>query len=149
MQHDGQFSKSEQPLEESVLDLEIAVIERVNFASAQNNVAVLKSLSVISLSDEAVAHVHVRMFSEPAIFREKTWTIDRIKAEGKLTLQDLETPLDLERLGRLDEAETGDLIFEIKIDGESVKTIRKRIELLARDEWGGLGDMAHLLAAFV
>ena len=49
----------------------------------------------------------------------------------------------------MNEAELGELEFRIEADGIGPTVERRRIDLLARDEWGGLTDMAQVLAAFV
>ena len=49
----------------------------------------------------------------------------------------------------LDEAEVGELEFRVEAQGLHTTVEKCRIELLARDEWGGVGDMAQILAAFV
>ncbi|MEO8531731.1 MAG: DNA helicase, partial [Deltaproteobacteria bacterium] len=131
------------------VELDVQTVERVNFASAQNDVAVLKSITLRNLNEAPLTDVSITLTSAPPILREKTWRIDRIRFGSAVEIGDLAAPLDVARLAGLDEAETGELIFEVKTDGKLILTIRRRIELLARDEWGGLGDMAHLLAAFV
>jgi len=43
----------------------------------------------------------------------------------------------------------GDLQFRLEAQGLQAIVEKCPIELLARDEWGGVGDMAQILAAFV
>lgn len=131
------------------LRLVVSNVNRVNFASAQNDVAVLKSLVLRNDGDVPLHDLRVHLTASPAILREKSWKIDRVAPGAECSLADLATPLDLARLSGLNEAEAGELAFEVEAGGESLVTQRHRIELLARDEWGGVGDMAHLLAAFV
>ena len=75
--------------------------------------------------------------------------MDRIAPGTEHEVSDTRVELDIERLAGLNEAEVGEL--ELRVDGEGIQPIveRRQIDLLARDEWGGLSDMAQLLAAFV
>ena len=81
--------------------------------------------------------------------RERIWNVDRIEGESELVIRDLSAPLDIECLAGLDEAEIGELEFRVEARDLRTIVVKRRIELLARDEWGGVGDMARILAAFV
>jgi len=125
------------------------VAGKVNFASAQNDVAIIERIAIDNPTDEPLADVRVTLRAAPPIVREKIWSVDRIAPGSELSLRDLSTSLDIERLAGLDEAEIGEL--ELRVEAQGIETIieKCRIELLARDEWGGAGDMAQILAAFV
>ena len=122
---------------------------RVNFASAQNDVAVIERLVIDNPTQEPLTDIRVTLRSEPPIIREKVWTVDRIASESEFALRDISTPLDIERLAGLDEAEIGELEFRVEAHGLPTIVEKCRIDLLARDEWGGVRDMAQILAAFV
>lgn len=122
---------------------------KVNFASAQNGVAIIKSLAVQNDTAEAVTDVVLTMTSVPGFVREKTWRIDRIAADASVSLHDLDTALDTAILGGLDEAEWGKITFSLAAKGQETQTYDHSIEMLARDEWGGLSEMVNLLAAYV
>lgn len=131
------------------LSLHPALAGKVNFATAQNGVAVVKRLAIENTETEAVRDVRLTLFASPAILREKTWVIDSIAPGVTLQLSDLETPLDTALLGGLDEAEIGQLQFRLSAQGLEDVTSTHRIEMLARDEWGGLAEMDNILAAFI
>ena len=52
-------------------------------------------------------------------------------------------------LSGLNEAEFGQLTLTVSANDTELFREERRIAMLARDEWGGIGDMAHLLAAYV
>jgi very-short-patch-repair endonuclease len=133
----------------SGLVLHISAAAKVNFATAQNGVAVIKDLSIENLGPDAVESVRLHLTARPAILREKTWVIDRIAAGSSVRISDLETPLDPVMLSGLDEAEFGQLAFHLSADGLEDVTVMHPIEMLARDEWGGLAEMDNILAAYV
>jgi len=124
-------------------------LRRVNFASAQNDVSIVEDITVENSTDEALTDVRITLRAAPSILREKVWIVDRIAPGARLSVRDLSTQLDIERLKGLNEAEVGEL--EFRMEAQELPTIveKRRIELLAHDEWGGVGDMAQILAAFV
>ena len=111
--------------------------------------AIVERLAVVNPTAEALTDVRITLRAAPPIVREKIWTVDRIGSEEEFAVRDLATPLDIQRLAGLDEAEVGELEFRVEAKGLPTLVEKRRIDLLARDEWGGLGDMAQILAAFV
>ena len=135
--------------EPMVVSLRHRALRRVNFASAQNDVAIIEGITVENPTDETLTDIRITLRAAPPVIREKTWTIDRVASGTHLLVRGISTPLDIERLKGLDEAEIGELEFRMEAQGFQTIVERRRIELLARDEWGGVRDMAQILAAFV
>ena len=135
--------------EATVVALQHRALGRVNIASAQSDVAVIEEITVRNPTDEALTDLRITLRAVPPVIREKTWSIDRVAPRSDLSVRDLSTPLDIERLSGLDEAEIGELEFRMEAQGLQTIVEKRRIELLARDEWGGVRDMAQILAAFV
>ena len=129
--------------------LDIDAMHRVNFASAQNAVPIVKSLTVNNLTDAPLRDVTVTLSAHPAFIREKTWTLDRIPVGEGVSIADRALSLDLGMLSGLNEAEHGTLTFTLSTGSGDISQHDTSIELLARDEWGGLADMEQILAAFV
>ena len=135
--------------EPRVVALRHRALQRVNFASAQNDVAIVEGITVGNPTDQPLTDIRITLRAAPPIIRERTWTIDRVAPGSDLSVRDISTPLDIERLEGLNEAEIGELEFRMEALGLQTIVEKHRIELLARDEWGGVGDMAQILAAFV
>lgn len=133
----------------AILALEKRVNTKINFAMAQNNASVLHSLRIHNSGDLAATNVSLTLRANPAVLRDKVWHIDRIRPGEHVELGDLATPLDTTILGGIDEAEIGQLEFSLRIGDDLVQCNQDPIELLARDEWGGLSEMENILAAFV
>jgi hypothetical protein len=131
------------------LEFSPVLARKVNFASAQNGVSVLRRLQIANTGDQAASAIMLHLTATPPILRDKTWRIDHVAAGAEINLADLETPLDTAILAGLDEAEIGQLEFRLGYDGAQTERSQHRIELLARDEWGGLAEMDNTLAAFV
>ena len=141
------MTTQEQPKEP--VSLECDTLGRVNFACTQNDVAIVRRLSVRNGTDDPLVGIRVTMRATPPVIRQKSWSLDRVEPGTEKEVSDTRVDLDIERLAGLNEAEIGEL--EFRVDGEGFEPIveRRQIDLLARDEWGGLSDMAQLLAAFV
>ena len=125
------------------------MLHRVNFACTQNDVAIVRRLTVRNRTEVPLSGVRVTMRAIPPVIRQKSWFLDRIAPGSVHEVSDTGVELDIERLAGLNEAEVGEI--ELRVDGEGIEPVveRRRIELLARDEWGGVSDMPQLLAAFV
>lgn len=126
-----------------------SALRRVNFASAQNDVSIIGGITVENPTDEVLTDIRITLRATPPIIREKTWAIDRVAPRSDLAVRDTSTPLDIARLEGLNEAEVGELEFRLEAQGLRTIVEKWRVELLARDEWGGVRDMAQILAAFV
>ncbi|MCW3783868.1 DUF4011 domain-containing protein [Defluviimonas salinarum] len=96
-----------------------------------------------------MSDLRLTMVAQPGFCRTKEWAIDRIPASETVELRDRDVALDFATLDRLNEAEFGQLTFRLCRGDEILAEHVAKIELLARDEWGGSGEMAQILAAFV
>ncbi|MFP8967209.1 DUF3320 domain-containing protein [Pokkaliibacter sp. CJK22405] len=134
---------------ESAVSVKFVTTAKVNFASSQNGISIVKHLSLQNISSEPIENITVTVSCLPDIISQKSWTIDRIKPDESFELYDLETHLNASLLKSLNEAERGDLTLTIKQQDQVLYSEVRPINLLARDEWGGMGDMDHLLAAYV
>ncbi|KTQ96506.1 DNA helicase [Aureimonas ureilytica] len=136
---------------EDALRPEIAVEAResLTYASFQNAVPLLSSLALHHPGPETLDGLRLELSSVPPFLRPKSWAIDRLGAGETLTLADRRVELDAAYLAGLNEAERGELRFRLTRGDEMLAETVRPIRLLARDEWGGAGDMAQLLPAFV
>lgn len=131
------------------LQVSFSTSGKVNFSSAQNGVSILKQISLKNSGETPLENLEIRIESTPAVIKPKTWTLDRLLPGDERTLGELDTPLNDALLAGLNEAEFGQLTLAVRAVDQEIFREDRRIELLARDEWGGIGDMAHLLAAYV
>lgn len=131
------------------IELELQTTCRINFASAQNDIPIISSLTITNKGTDDLKDIDVVLSSKPAVIQQKTWKIDRLSSEESLTLNDLSTPLDPQLLAGLNETEIGSLTLTISHADGHLLVENRSLELLAQDQWGGLADMDRLLAAFV
>ncbi|GHC15488.1 DNA helicase [Kushneria pakistanensis] len=142
------FKTVDEDAQKSLL-LTLITAEKVNFASSQNGVSVIRKIVLENQTDKPLENLTVELTCKPGLLRPKTWKLDRLPSGEQQELHDLETPLDTALLGGLNEAERGELTLLVRQGDVEMISESRQIEMLARDEWGGVGEMAHLLAAFV
>ena len=131
------------------VSLTCETLTRVNFACTQNDVALVRRLCVHNGTDAPLEKVRVTMRAIPPVIRQRDWFLDRVAPGSDHEVADVGVELDIERLAGLNEAEVGELELRVEAEGTEPFLERRPLILLARDEWGGLSDMAQLLAAFV
>jgi very-short-patch-repair endonuclease len=119
------------------------------YASYQNAIPVLRGIGVENQSDRHLDSLRLELSSTPAFLRPKSWTIDRVIPGDHLPLGDRKIELDAGYLAGLNEAERGQITLRLIAGAEILDEHRHAVRLLARDEWGGVADMAQLLPAFV
>lgn len=119
------------------------------YASYQNAIPVVRSLCVENGTERLIENCKIELTSSPPFLRSKSWTVDRLLPGDKLPLSDRKVELDAGYLAGLNEAERGEITLRLFSNGEILDEKRLSVRLLARDEWGGVADMAQLLPAFV
>lgn len=119
------------------------------YASYQNAIPVIRSIRVENKGDRHLQACRLDLTSTPSFLRPKSWSIDRLLPGDELPLGDRKVELDAGYLAGLDEAERGEITLRLSSAGEVLDERRLSVRLLARDEWGGIADMAQLLPAFV
>jgi very-short-patch-repair endonuclease/RecA/RadA recombinase len=119
------------------------------YASFQNAVPVVRSVGISNVNGGHHENCRVELTSSPAFLRPKSWTLDRLAPGDELTLGDRKVDLDADYLVGLNEAERGVITLRLSAGDETLDERRFDVRLLARDEWGGVADMALLLPAFV
>lgn len=119
------------------------------YASYQNAVPVIRSILIENDTSLGFEKCRVELTSTPSFLRPKSWMIDRLVAGDQLPLGDRKVELDAGYLAGLNEAERGDITLRLFVRDEIVDERHLEVRLLARDEWGGVADMAQLLPAFV
>ena len=129
--------------------IEADVVSKTTFAAAQNAVSVIRRISIRNDSAEPITNLRLRLTPQPAFCRPKEWSIDRIASGDTAEVGARQITLDYAVLDKLNEAEHGQLVFKLLKEDEVIAEQTVPIELLARDEWGGSGEMAQILAAFV
>ncbi|WP_371766587.1 DUF3320 domain-containing protein [Massilia sp.] len=141
-------------LEINEFAVRIANSNKLNLADFQNSVPILRELVVVNDSERELSHLRVRLESFPPFLKPKTWSIDMCDPKSHYGIKDLDVQLDGVLLGKLTEAETSTITFTLveksgTPDERVLVTEERKVELLPRNQWGGLSHLPDLVAAFV
>ena len=116
--------------DEAEVEIRADTAKRVNFASAQNAIPVVRRLEITNAGGVALENLTVTLSASPPVIRSKSWVIDRIAPGASLALSDLATPLDVERLAGLNESEIGTLTVTVAASDGLLAEEKLRLELL-------------------
>ena len=135
--------------ESNLYSIHISLAPKLNLAFYQNSVPVLRELAITNNGEESLKEVEISLLCDPPFIKPKAWRIDAIDAGQHYRIKDLDVALDGGLLGRLTESEIAQACFVLKVDGEAVVHLEKEIELLPRNQWGGIGHLPEIVAAFI
>ncbi|MBU2741552.1 DUF3320 domain-containing protein [Acidithiobacillus albertensis] len=134
------------------LIIAVALGAKLNLADFQNAVPMLRELSINNDSVEDERELSLSIVSVPAFLKTKQWHIDAVNAGQRCHITDLDVQLDGALLSRLTEAETATVSFVLRRRseaGEDLARLDQTVELLPRNQWGGLSHLPDMVAAFV
>lgn len=132
--------------------LRVSAAAKLNLASFQNAVPALLELAVVNDTASQLTELTIHLTSEPAFVKPRTWNLDVVGPGESYHLPDLDVRLDGALLSRLTEAEPAVLRFELRSARQPDLVLAEHesnVELLARNQWGGIGKLPEMVAAFV
>ncbi|MNJ19099.1 ATP-dependent RecD-like DNA helicase [compost metagenome] len=151
-----------QPLtpQEEALPKEVKIlatlVAKLNLADFQNAIPVIRELRISNETDDRFVNATLTLSSEPEVFKSKVWRIDEIAADSFRVIPGLDLVLDGPLLSRLTEAELSTFTFVLEVDDREAESGRKTValleqvvDLLPRNQWGGLRHIPDMTAAFV
>ena len=125
------------------------IAAKLNFAAHQSAFSVLRSLGVENHDPEhQLEELVLTLRSTPTFIREKSWIVDRVAPQEFISIKDRDLAVDGGFLLNLAESVRGNIVFRLERGDEVLAELKKSVELLAYNEWGGAGFMPELLAAF-
>ncbi|MGX5726193.1 DUF3320 domain-containing protein [Metapseudomonas otitidis] len=134
--------------------IQATLVAKLNLADFQNSVPVIRELRLINETDQKYSSLELQLFSDPLAFKTKTWRIDALSPGSFLPIPGLDLQIDGALLARLTEAEQAVVTFILKSTGtdegaQEVARLELPLELLPRNQWGGLSHLPDMTAAFV
>lgn len=137
---------------EARIRLEAALVGKLNLADFQNAVPMLKDLRIANETEEAVQEVDLRIEAVPPFLKPKVWHVESFAKGDVYRIPDLDVQLDGPFLTRLTEAEQATVKLSLRLRADpavELATLERSVDLLPRNQWGGLSHMPDLVAAFV
>ena len=155
----GQSTEAGTPENSAVLEtppptvrLQISAAKKLNLAAFQNAVPALNELVIVNETSSPISELTVQLVSQPPFVKPRIWNVESVGAGESYHLRDLDVQLDGALLSRLTEAESASLHFELRSRKQSDEILARHestVELLARNQWGGIGHLPEMMAAFV
>lgn len=136
------------------LKIGATLIAKLNLADFQNAVPLIRDLWLVNETDQPHEQVELVLTSDPPFLKPRRWRIDALAAGSRYPIRDVDVTLDGGLLARLTEAETATVSLALRPVGADASTpaLAQRdthLELLPRNQWGGISHLPDLVAAFV
>lgn len=132
----------------SSIQITIAADRTIGYAAIQNNVPVVRSLTVQNNGTEELRDVEVTVTCSPGFALGERLRFDRLMPGEKRNVSPLDLKPDHTYLTRLDESERAAITVRALHGEELMGEARAEIDVLAYDQWAGTRSLPELLAAF-
>jgi very-short-patch-repair endonuclease len=136
---------------ETLVKLEVDLIYSpiVNFAMQQNHVPVIRKLTIKNTSEIELKNISIEIIPEPEF--AVTWNkkIDLLPKGELMEIGPVDIRSVIKYLAELTERIVGNFSLIIKSEDEVLFKEYYSINILAFDQWNGIGTLPEMLAAFV
>lgn len=140
---------SDQIIVERSVNIKSSVIPSINLALQQNAFPVIADVKIENFTENDLLSIELSVTSSPDFLINRTWPIEKIKAGEQLVIEDKRVELKSDFLRDITESLKGEFHFILK-QGDFVLTESTHIvQLLAKNEWGGMNVLPEIIAAFV
>jgi len=129
--------------------LEVELDRKINFALQQNDVPVIKSIHLTNRTEQILTDITLLITPDPQYATPWSTHLIRLGAGETYNIHTIDLQLSPQFLGNLTERMHGALHFTVKAGTTPILEATEPVDLLARDEWGGLSSLPSILAAFV
>lgn len=134
--------------EATKVQVEIHADPTVNYASYQNNVPLLRSLTLTNAKEEPLHNIEVLVRCEPEFADALRLQFERLDAKETRRIDVLDLKFQHRYLADLNEAERGHVIVQVNSAGVELARADHAVDVLAYDQWAGARALPELLAAF-
>lgn len=121
----------------------------VNYSIQQNRVPLVRQLSIENLHDEDMSEINVKINCEPEFANSWEHRIELIPQNHTFELQVKGLVLSSIFLSEITERILGGISITISHKEEEIFNSIYPIEILAYDQWNGIGTLPEMLSAFV
>jgi very-short-patch-repair endonuclease len=130
------------------VELKILTDSTTGYAAIQNNIPVIRTLSVKNNSEETLCSLDILVFCTPAFAQCARFHFEQLASGETRTITPVDLQPDHAYLIKLDEAEKASIRIKAVTAGATLAEINHTIEVLAYDQWAGTRCLPELLAAF-
>ncbi|MDB5920862.1 MAG: putative helicase [Massilia sp.] len=135
-------------VEASVLDIQVVADRTIGYAAIQNNIPVVRTLTLSNNGVEPLVDLEVVLRCSPAFAVGMKLKFERIMPGESRRIAPVDLQPNHEYLSSLDEAERASILVTASSGDKLMAEVCKNIEVLAYDQWAGTRSLPELLAAF-
>jgi very-short-patch-repair endonuclease len=132
----------------SGLLIDAQVDATVSYASYQNNVPLVRSISITNTGNDALHNLEIIVQCEPEFAEALRLRFARLDAQEFRRVEATDLKFQHRYLAELNEAERGRVHFQVTADGVEIAKTDRAVDVLAYDQWAGTRALPELLAAF-
>lgn len=131
------------------MSIHCQISTKASFALLQNALPVLSGIVLEHAGQSTVEDAFLQIRSEPEFFVPWKTALPPIPPGERYAVKSPQLDYDDAFFRRLTEAESGHIMVEILAAGKILARSSAAVELLARNQWGGLDTFPESIAAFV
>ncbi|HTE40515.1 MAG TPA: DUF4011 domain-containing protein [Steroidobacteraceae bacterium] len=132
----------------SKIKLNLVSDPTVSYASYQNNVPLIRGVTLTNNTDEALHDVEISVRCEPEFAESMRLRFERLEPRELRQINALDLKFSHRYLAELNEAERGRIVIDVKSGDTVLAKVDKPVDVLAYDQWAGSRSLPELLAAF-
>lgn len=133
---------------EADLNVRLDASPTTGYAAIQNNIPIVRGISIKNTSNEPLEHVELRIHCEPAFADAQRYIFEHLKPGESRQISPIDIKPDHKYLINLDEAEKASITVRAFSGIDTLATVSQSVEVLAYDQWAGTRILPELLAAF-
>ena len=135
--------------ENKEITIQITAARKVNLALQQNSVPVLRDIVLNNPTGVSYQGLRLTVTATPEFANSKIWHIARLAPESEISLRDCMIELNPGFLEEVNEAVRGTYNFSLKSGDKALAKASLDVQVLSRNEWGGIQELPEILAAYV
>ena len=120
-----------------------------NYAIQQNRIPLIRKLVIENLSDIDLLDLKIKIEGEPNFVNSWEHRIEILPGKQRVELDVKDLKLLASYLSDLTEKLSGDLTISIHSKDDLIYTRTYNVDLLAYDQWNGIGTLPEILTSFV
>lgn len=130
------------------LDIQVDANPTTGYAAIQNNIPIIRGITVKNGTDAPLVQVELRVRCEPAFANPQRFAFDVLKPGESRHIAPIDLKPDHPYLIKLDETEKAAITVWASSGSHPLAKASHAIEVLAYDQWAGTRALPELLAAF-
>ena len=132
-----------------LISLRADTSQRVSFALQQNGFPVIRDVIIKNDGEFSLSNILLNISASPQFFKPYSCSLPDIHGCASYTVDAITLAIEHGQLARLVESEKGTLTIRLVHGEKTLVESLYPVEMLARNQWGGLADYPESIAAFV